>query len=501
VAADELAAVADLRHLLRFRGGTIRRRALFIWAVGFLSVMTAAVAVVPAYLPGAGDSSRATEFSVLIPTAFAGFLALTIVSSVVSGGGRELLPRDQAVAFPVSPTTDHLGALLLAPLNIAWLLQAWGLLGSTAYAFGAESVYTSIPVGLLWIATATATAQAIAWTTEAVRRGPHGILIVRGVAAALVILALALHFTGNLSAVLDQLPTVWFVAGGSFGVSWRWALTLVVLVAMLAVAVALGAVPAHLAARRLPRDEQRLESESRPALPSPRSDLLALVRTDRASIWRAVPMRRGMLVLAVGPGIVAVAGALPWPTLTILPGLVASGGALLFGVNIWCLDGRGSLWRESLPVGPGLVFAARTLVLGEFLLLASAITIALGSLRAGVPTASELAALCCTWVVVTVQVVAAAMRWSDQRPYAVDLRSARATPAPAVLMVVYSARLALSTTMTGLVFYFLANAPDYRASLIVAVPFLCWSLARMLRTRRAWTQPVNRARIVTTVTV
>ena len=24
----------------------------------------------------------------------------------------------------------------MAPLNIAWLLQAWGLLGSAAYAFG-----------------------------------------------------------------------------------------------------------------------------------------------------------------------------------------------------------------------------------------------------------------------------------------------------------------------------------------------------------------------------
>ena len=27
---------------------------------------------------------------------------------------------------------------------------------------------------------------------------------------------------------------------------------------------------------------------------------------------------------------------------------VAFGGALLFGVNTWCLDGRGALWRDSL---------------------------------------------------------------------------------------------------------------------------------------------------------
>ena len=99
----------------------------------------------------------------------------------------------------------------------------------------------------------------------------------------------------------------------------------------------------------------------------------------------------------------------------------------------------------------------------------------------------------------TVQVVAAALRWSQQRPYAVDLRSARATPAPAVLMVVYSARLAVSTTLTGLVFSALARVPDFQVSLLVAVPFLAWSLTRLLRTHRHWRNPVVRVRIVTTV--
>ena len=63
-------------------------------------------------------------------------LVIAIVSAAASGGGRELLPREQAVAFPVSPTTDHLGALLMAPLNIAWLLQGWTMLGATSYAVG-----------------------------------------------------------------------------------------------------------------------------------------------------------------------------------------------------------------------------------------------------------------------------------------------------------------------------------------------------------------------------
>jgi hypothetical protein len=496
---NELAAVADVGHLLRFRAGTVRRRVLFGWAVSVLLIVTAAVAIVPAFLPGAGDGDRATKFMLLIPTGFAGLLALAVVSAVVSGGGRELLPREQAVAYPISPTTDHLGALLLAPLNIAWLLQAWGLLGSSAYAFGAGTLHTTVVIVLLWVAAATAIAQVIAWTMEAVRRGSRGIVVVRALAVGFVLLGLGLHLSGRLTILLDRVPTVWFVAGGVDGVTWRWALTLLVEVVMLVGAVVLGVFPAHLASRRTPRDEQRLESAAKQPTSMPRSDLLALLRTDRASVWRTVPMRRGMLVLAIGPGLVAIAGDLPWPTMTVLPGLVASGGALLFGVNVWCLDGRGGLWRESLPVGPSLVFAARAIVLGEFLLLASAITIALASLRAGMPAPAELTALACTWVVVTVQVVAAALRWSQQRPYSVDLRSARATPAPAVLMVIYSGRLAVSTTLTGLVFSGLARVPDVEVSLLVAVPFLAWSLARMLRTHRRWTDPVVRARIVTTV--
>ena len=67
------------------------------------------------------------------------------------------------------------------------------------------------------------------------------------------------------------------------------------------------------------------------------------------------------------------------------------------------------------------------------------------------------------------------MRWSGARPYAVDLRSARATPAPPLVMVGYSARLALSTTLTGLVFSGLALVPAWRLSVLVAVPFLAWS--------------------------
>ncbi len=493
-------AVADVGHLMRFRATRVRRGATRRWVMAVMLGGTLLVAVVPALVPGAGDSRRALSVLTLLPIAFAGFLAVAVISAVVSGGGRELLPRDQAAPYPISPTTDHLGALLLAPVNTAWLLQAWLLLGSAAYGTGASmKLVAAQAVVLLWLLVATSVAQVVAWTTEAVRRRRHGIVVMRALSLGLLAAAVWLHVQDQLVPVLDRVPTVWLVVGVIDGFSWRWALTIAIEVALALAATLLGVVPAHLAARRSARDELRVESETREARPNPRSDLFALVRTDRSSVWRTVPMRRGLFVLAIGPGLVAMAGNLPWHTMTILPGLVASGGALLFGVNAWCLDGRGGLWRESLPVSPRAVFTARAIVLGEFLLIASVITIVLASLRAGMPSAPELAALVATLVVVTVQVAAAGLRWSARRPFAVDLRSARATPAPPVVMVAYSTRLAVSTTLTSLVFSGLARTPSWEISVVMAIPFLAWSTARLLRTAQEWTDPVQRARVVVSV--
>lgn len=114
--------------------------------------------------------------------------------------------------------------------------------------------------------------------------------------------------------------------------------------------------------------------------------------------------------------------------------------------------------------------------------------------------AAMLGAILAVLLVVVLQVVGAAMRWSAQRPFAVDLRSARATPAPPALMVGYSARLAVSTTFTGLAFSLVART-EPMAVLIFTLPFLIWSGTRLARTRRVWAQPVERARIVTTVAV
>lgn len=499
VVRREWRAVVDVGHLVRLRAETVRRRRMVLLVLPFL-LLTAVAAVAPAYLPGARESSRATDVLVLMPTALAGFLVLALVSAIASGGGRELVPHEQTVAYPVSPTTDHLGALVLAPLNIAWLIQSWMLLGSAAYALGTGRMLIAFQIGIvLWILAATAIAQVLSWTVEGVRRLPHGVWAVRGLAVAAVGTLAVLQVAHLLGGVLDELPTRWLVVRLLDGFGARWWTAAGLLVALLLLATAAGAVPARLAARRPPRDELRSESGSIAPRSMPSTLLAMVVRMDRASVWRAVPMRRGLAVLAIGPGLVSLAGALPWAQMTILPGLVASGGALLFGVNAWCLEGRGVLWRESLPCSPAVVFTARAWVLAEFLVVASSVTLGLAALRAGRPEPEELAALGCAWVVVVLQVVAAAMTWSHRQPFAVDLRSARATPAPPVTMVSYSAKLAVSTTLTGLLFSLLARVPAWELSVLAACPFLLWSGVRLLHARDAWVDPHRRGRVIMAV--
>ncbi len=500
--ADVRRSVADTGALLRFRTAGLRGRSRTWARVGLVLMVAVTVlsAWLPAYLP-TGDNRR-TDVLSLLPSAMLSLLFIALISAAASGGGRELVPRDQGVAFPITPTTDHLGALLMAPLNIAWLLQAWMLLGATAYVLGPQwGLVLSQVVMVLWLVTATATAQVVGWGVEWVRRGPRGAWIVRGASALLGLVGAYLIAAGMLGDLLNNSPTVKLAGvslGAAGGPSWTWALTNLGLLLATLVAVAAGAWVAAAVSRRPAGDELRLETSAHKARPHPGSDLVALIRTDRVGIWRSVPLRRGLAVLAVMPGMVAIAGDLQWDMLTILPGLVASGGALLFGVNSWCLDGRGALWRDSLPVEAHTVFLSRVLVLVEVLLVATAGTIVLASLRAGLPEDGELAAVTCGALVVVLQVVSASLRWSVRRPFAVDLRSARATPAPPLVMVGYSTRLALSTTFIGLLFSLLART-TWHWSVLIAAPFLLVSVYRLMRTADQWADPVTRSRIVATV--
>ncbi|RNM12482.1 hypothetical protein [Nocardioides pocheonensis] len=496
--------LVDLRALLAFRSAGLNRRSrrrLRI-AGGTVLLLTVAAIVVPAYLRAPLHSRDAGKFVAILPTLYLGFLVLAVLAAIASGGGREVVPREQAVAFPVSSVTEHFGALLLAPLNIAWLLQAWTIIALTTYVVGPTALVAAAVPLLAWIGFATALGQALGWVFEGIRRGPHGILVARLIAATAIGAVVVVVLADQLVPLLDRSPTVqvYLAAAYPSGHQWTaWAQVVAVLLAMLVGATLLGLLPARWALHRPLREELRLESGHIEPRPNPRSDLRAMVRIDRASIWRAVPLRRGLIVLAFMPGLVALAGRLEWDMVTILPGLVASGGALLFGVNTWCLDGRGALWRDSLPVSAGIAYYAKVIVLFEVLLAAAGFTIMLAALRAGTPTAAELCSALAAAVVVASQVVATSMRWSVERPYAMDMRSARATPAPPVVMAGYSARLALRTTVVGLLFSATALADSWTIPALVAVPLLSWSAVRLVRTAAQWAVPEVRARVVSVV--
>jgi hypothetical protein len=68
-----------------------------------------------------------------------------------------------------------------------------------------------------------------------------------------------------------------------------------------------------------------------------------------------------------------------------------------------------------------------------------------------------------------------------------------------MVMVGYSTKLALTTTLTSLVFSGLARVDGWEMSVLVAAPFVAWSVVRLLHARDAWVDPVSRARVVTTV--
>lgn len=495
-------AARDVGPLLSFRTAGLRGRSrtAATAAFGLIVVLTLLAAWLPGYLPDTGGHRG--DVLLLLPTGYVSVLVIAIVSAAASGGGRELLPREQAVAFPVSSTTDHLGALLMAPLNVAWLLQSWTLLGATAYVVGPHwlLVLAQVPV-LVWLVTATSIAQLVAWSMEWLRRGVHGALVVRSLILVFGMGTATLIAADRLVPLLDHSPTVRITLGVVAGADGRvlaWLRVVLFLLALAAIAVYVGGLVATAVARRPARDELRVESSVHTPRTNPASIFVALLRTDRVGIWRSVPLRRGLAVLAVLPGLVALAGSLDWGMLSILPGLVASGGALLFGVNSWCLDGRGALWRDSLPIAPKQAFASRVLVLVEVLLLATFLTVMLAALRAGIPTPSELSAVTCAAVVVTLQVVATSLRWSVRRPFSVDLRSARATPAPPLVMVGYSARLALTTTLTGLIFSITAHV-TWQYSLVVALPFVLFSTSKLLGTADEWAAPAIRSRVVATV--
>lgn len=499
-------AARDTAHLITFRARTVRRPAAVVAGSVVVVAFTAAFALGPAVMDVDGIGSAELDRAVdslrgNLGAAFVGVLLLAISAAMGSGGGRELLSRTESAIHPISPVTEHLGALVLAPLNLAWLVQLWSLLAVTALVASPDRLLGAHLVVLAWVLAATALGQAIGWVVEGVRRTAHGVVVVRVVTGVVVLTLAALHLAGVLVPLVRSLPTSWLAETMQTS---RWPLAVVVLLVLAGAAVVLGARPARWALGQPAREELRVQSgvhEARP-VPEPRwgsPDRALLRRLDRGSVWRSVGMRRGLLVLGVGPGLIALLAGLEWSSVMLLPGLTASGAALLFGVNAWCLDGKGMVWRETLPVSDADVFDVRTLVIAECMVAVSGVNVVLALLRNGLPPLVTGVAVAVCWLVVLGQVLSMVMTWSMRSPYAVDLASPRATPAPHGAMAAYAGKLSLVTTVTAMLFTGIAVMPWAWLPPVVGLPFLAWSTRKLLRARRQWLAPDVRAQVVLTV--
>jgi hypothetical protein len=173
---------------------------------------------------------------------------------------------------------------------------------------------------------------------------------------------------------------------------------------------------------------------------------------------------------------------------------------LLFGVNVFCLDGGGATWLASLPHPPRLAITAKTLVLAETITVSGVIAALAGSLRAErPPTLADLAALVGCVVSCSAVVLATCVHVSLAHPRNALLRSSRDTPAPPAAMAVYSARLATVTTLIGLLFGGVAHVGSASVAALLTIALTTLSGVSLLRSMRSWDDPRKRAHVVAAV--
>ena len=91
------------------------------------------------------------------------------------------------------------------------------------------------------------------------------------------------------------------------------------------------------------------------------------------------------------------------------------------------------------------------------------------------------------------------MDWAVRRPYAADLRGVRATPAPPAVMAGYSARLAITTTFTGIAYGAIGRAGRIDLAVLLTVALSLFVARRAVATIRRWDIADIRSRVVTTV--
>ena len=494
--------LTQIRALVGLRWRMVRSRRVRLG----LALLTGGVVVLFGLAVVAGrllPTQREFNAAILTPTAFVVFAVLAVIGPLAAGGGNELFPASEMAIYPVRPSTVFVTAVLMTPLNIAWIAQTTTLLSLTAYVAGSwPRVPAAVAITAVYVAAATTAGQALAWwlvTARRTTRGRYGVWALAGLAVAAV--ALALHV--GLTSVLDRAPTRPVVLAMFDGANgryrpWAWALVVLALIAVAGVAAGIKAVAfagRHPSAAHPPGEAERVRRRS-----SRRSAAAHLHAIDRAGVWRAPALRRGVLVMALLPASAAAAARVHWSGLAITSGLVAVGAALLFGVNAFCLDGGGALWLGSLPLAPRDHIRAKARVLTEICLIACALTLLGGASRSKGPlTLTDVTTLVATVAACTGSVVAASLRLSVRRPHRAQMSGPRDTPVPPGSMAVYSARLAASTTLVALVVVAGGQSELWWAPLALASCITVISMLSVRRTVREFETPLVRTTVLTTV--
>lgn len=493
----------QLRALTRLRWQMVRSRPVRTGLVVLLVVLAASVVAVVVGARLVPDRAR-FDTSVLAPTALLGFALLAMVAPLTAGGGNELYPSEQLAPYPVRASTVFTASLLIAPLNLVWVSQLLTVLAVSSFllAPGAH-VWPAVALALVYVGAVTVVGQALSWWVVGIRQTRAGRWATWALAAVVAVGAVVIVRTDRTAAVLDHSPThriVRAMVAPGFGHWAPWLQVTAVLLGAGALAVAAGVRAVGWALHR-PGDAGVSQESRRVRRRAARaSGLGELTAVTRASVWRSPALRRGAFVLTVLPGIAAVVAGVAWSSLIVLPGLVAAGAGLLFGVNAFCLDASGAVWLASLPVRPRTLLTAKLLVIAETCAVPVALATVAGALRAPrAPTVTELVALMVGLTVCVGYVSATCLRLSVTRPHRADLRGSRDTPAPPATMAVYSARLAGVTTSLGLVIAGTAASGIWWSPLLVGVPGWLLVARSLVRTARWWDNDARRAHVVTTV--
>ncbi len=512
--------LGQVGDLMRLRWSMLSRPARAGLAIGGVAAAGAAPGTLAAAVLSAPGLSHDLQLqaSELVSGAFLVVAVGIAVAALASAGGRELVPRAQLWAYPVSPVAEHLTILLLTPANLAWWIQVLGLflvMGiATAFAVassGGSLLVATVMSGAVcaaWVIAATTLSQWLAWAAEIVRTLPGGRWALRLTLALIVVVSTRSANAATLTRVLGWGPPRMMTDATLAAAQNDYGSGLLVLAGLIGgslVFVLGGGWTYRVLQRRPARDQTRTETR----LHQPRAlvdaeafaaDLRCWRRQDWALVWRSVPLRRGLLVLLLVPGAGGLLARVGVNDLALLSGVVAAGAGLLVGVNAMSLDAEGAPWRESLPVEPRVWLAARAWVLAEMVVATATLATATAALNAtGTLRAASVVAAAMAIPTMTGQVLARCLRWSITNPQRAELRTARDSPTTPGLMVRYSAQLVGPAMFMAIVLALAARSGLVGLPVIVCVPSLVLSVLSIRRSLLRFDDHATRARIVQAV--